>query len=378
MEHSKVCYYFIILCCICACGGGGGSKKSGSTIVQRGDRMLSIDVSLPEDDDFIAAYDEAMLTDMDNIKLSFDWSMLEDGTKDGGGDPIYDMSVPAIAEAFYPAKGMPVSIFIRPVHINIKPVPSDLTATDFDNATMIQRFKDLLDELFTTMPTAEIQSLIIGSEIDIYFGNDDAAWDKYITFFDAVATYARAQRPGTLVGSEVTYNFYDESSFDKWLELNTYADFIGISYYGIDYTNQNGKSMGQIRDDFDDMVAKHPGNQDIYIPQLGYPSAASLNSSEEKQAKFINTVFKAWDEHHKRIKLINFTWMHEWDATAISDFMAEIGVSDANLEAFLGSIGLRYWSGSGSDKLAWPRLKKRAAERGWKSPSTILAPIGVN
>ncbi|NRA36730.1 MAG: hypothetical protein HRU15_01200 [Planctomycetes bacterium] len=360
--------------CLIACGGSssGTPASSSPAIVQRGDRLLSIDISLPEDNDFTAAYNEAILTDMDNIKLSFDWSMLEDGSKTGGGAPIYDMSIPAIAESYYPAQNMPVSIFIRPVHINIKPVPSDLSATEFDDASMIQRFKDLLDTLFATMPTTDIHSLIIGSEIDIYFANDDAAWDTYITFYNAVATYAKAQRPGILVGSEVTYDFYDETSFHKWTELNTQTDFIGISYYGIIYNSKHGKDMSQIANDFDDMVAKHPGNKAIFIPQLGYPSSTSLSSSETQQAEFIDTVYAAWDKHYDRIKLINFTWMHEWDATAIADFLTQIGVSDPDLVEFLSSIGLRNRSGAGTDKLAWPRLKDRSAERGWIASSSPI------
>jgi hypothetical protein len=45
--------------------------------------------------------------------------------------------------------------------------------------------------------------------------------------------------------------------------------------------------------------------------EIGYPTSNYLKSSEEKQADFIEEVFKARDSHKEQITLLNYTWLHD-------------------------------------------------------------------
>lgn len=356
-----------------ACGGGssGGDGGTSNDPAPRGDRLLSIDLSLPEDGDYVAAFEEALLTDMDQVKLSFDWDELD-----------ADMSVVDSIKAFYPAYGMPLVVFIRPIHINQDERPVALQGKAFDDPEVIAGFETLIDDFMAGVGAADIDAIIVGSEIDPYL-NGEAAWGTYTTFFAAIADHVHTNHPGVLVGSEVMFELYerdDATEVANWATLCGDADFVGISYYAHagDPTYQV-KPTSAVAIDFATMVSTSI-DKPIWLPQVGYPSATSLGSSEAQQADWVRKVFAAWDAHRSEVKMLNFTWMHEWDTAAIHAWMDDVlGISDPStttLDDFLGSLGYRTYAGSGSDKPAWPALKAAAAARGWdRDPADIPKPL---
>jgi hypothetical protein len=272
------------------------------------------------------------------------------------------------ANLYYPNNShfdIPVDLNIDPVETNHEELPSDISGLAFDNPVIINRFKILLDSIFKHIPDLQLSSLVIGSEIDAYLGTDSGKWGQYITFYAAVSAYARTLRPGLKVSCEAQFAGLTTNASDYLQKLNQYSDIIGVSYYPL-YGDFTVKQPVSVASDFDNIVNQYP-SKPIFFYQAGYPSAQLCNSSETLQAEFIRQVFQNWDAHSDNIKMIDFTWLHDWSEEAVKTWASYYGLNDSVFLAFIGSIGLRYWDGNGCDKASFKELQCQAKQRGYNN-----------
>lgn len=117
-----------------------------------------------------------------------------------------------------------------------------------------------------------------------------------------------------------------------------------------------------VHEDFAALVELY-GEKPIHMFQLGYASSELLNSSEEVQAQFIREVFAVWDAYTGQIIFIKFTWMPDISPEAVAFNEDYYGFASETFAAFLGTLGLRTYTGE--DKLAWIALGEEAQARGW-------------
>jgi hypothetical protein len=326
-------------------------------VVPRGSRILAVDVGMAEDNDYNAAFAKAKAVGMQDIGLSQDWSDIE--TSPGS----YNGQWFAIANSYYPKTNTAVTVTLRPVHNWRKMVPADLKDVRFSDPRMIARFEKLLDFMFSQMPDTKLDALVIGSEFDVYLGMDPALWKDFTIFYKAVGAYARKKHPGLKIAAESTLKGFTGPAKIYLKDLNKASDLIGVSHYplGDGFAVQDPKVVGGI---FDKLVAAYPDKK-ICFYQWGYPSSPVLNSSEDKQAQFIRETFKAWDRHATHVLLVDFTWLHDLPDSALSQNAKYFGLSDPKFLAFLQTLGLRTYQGSGKDKESYRVLKSEAFARGW-------------
>jgi hypothetical protein len=269
-----------------------------------------------------------------------------------------------IANYYYPLHNMPVDLTITPIHTNNLEVPSDLTTVAFNSPIMINRFKALLDSIKAHTPNLVLSSLVIGSEHDVYMGTNATLWSQYTTFYDSVSVYAKTLWPGLKVATELT--FTGITTLNTFAQtLNTNSDYIGVSYYPLnnDFTV---KSVSTIPTDFATLVGLYP-SKPICFYQYGYPSSTTCNSSEALQAQFITQTFSTWDNYSSNVKLIDFTWLHDLDTAAVNFYGTYYGITDTVFLEYLHTLGLRNWSGSGTDKAAFEELQCQAKQRGYNN-----------
>ncbi|MHB1455779.1 MAG: hypothetical protein ACYC0V_02580 [Armatimonadota bacterium] len=324
--------------------------------VQRGNRILAIDINEAENKDFAAAFHKAQEIGIQDVGLTFDWNTLEPEIQK------YDAKWLSIANIFYPDKKVGVSLTIRPISTNRKVVPPDLMDVSFDDPRMIWRFKNLIDFVFSQITDVKIDSLVIGSEMDVYLGEDSLMWKQYTEFYNLIGSYIRKKHPRVKIAAEGTFDGLTGKSKTQLKTLNRYNDIIGVSYYPLnnDFTVKDPSIVSR---DFASISALYPTGE-IWFYQLGYPSGELLKSSEVKQSQFISEVFKAWDRN-KRIKMVDFTWMHDLPQASLDFNASYYGLSDPAFLEFLRTLGLRSYSGAGTDKLAFKTLKREAMQRGW-------------
>ncbi len=326
--------------------------------------VIGIDITLPQNPSY--TYDSAFIYSyqlgMRQIGLHFLWkSSIETSPR------VYNLSFLDIANIYYPAINVPVDLNIDPIETNVLELPTDIALLSFTDTIVINRFKTLLDSIFIHIPNLELSSLVIGSEIDAYLGTDSALWAQYTSFYSIVSAYAKTLRPGLKVSCEATFPGLIGASSEYIQLLNVYSDIIGVSYYPLngDFTV---KPTNIVATDFSNIVRLYP-YKPIYYYQLGYPSSSQCNSSEIKQSEFISQVFQSWDTFANNIKMIDFTWLHDWSPDAVNYWSSYYGISDTSFLAFIGSIGLKNWNGT--DKQSYNELKCQAKQRGYNALSII-------
>jgi len=92
-----------------------------------------------------------------------------------------------------------------------------------------------------------------------------------------VKQHAKSIRPNLAVGFTATLEGAIGRAKDVLLDLNQDGDFVSLTYHALnsDYTV---KPPDVVRGDFEAICALY--SKPIYFQEFGYPTGASLNSSE--------------------------------------------------------------------------------------------------
>lgn len=305
---------------------------------------------------------------MRQVGLFLNWTMLEPAPN------TYDFSLLDIANIYYPASNMAVDININPINTNKLEVPADLVTLALDDAQLISRYKIILDSAKVHMPAITISSMIIGSEIGAYLGNDAVKWAQYTNFYEEVGNYAKTLWPGLKVAVEL--QFGDIMNYGTFAQqINNFSDYIGVSYYPL-WPDFTVKPTWIVAFDMDTLIDMYP-NKPICFYQFGYPSSPFCASSDSLQADFIHQAFTYWDVFAANIKLIDFTWITDLDTAAVNYYATYYGLADTSFLEFLRTIGLRTWNDNGADKPALNVLRCEAQERGYNNLPILCGPTRV-
>ncbi|MDD8017751.1 MAG: T9SS type A sorting domain-containing protein [Bacteroidota bacterium] len=342
--------------------------------VSPANNIIGVDITLPQDSTytFTTAFTQCYGLGMREIGLHLPWAFVE--TAPGK----FDFTWLDFANIYYPHNGIfniPVDLNIDPIETNQRSMPSDIAPLAFDDSTVIKRFKILLDSLFAHIPDIQLSSLVIGSEVDAYLKSDSVQWRQYTKFYSIVSAYAKTKRAGLKVSCEAQHQGLTTYAKQYLQTLNGFSDYIGVSYFPLqgDFT---ARPVSTVIIDFADVVALYP-SKPIYFYQLGYPSSVRCKSSEEQQRQFIQRVFTTWDTYASKITMIDFTWMHDYSPAAVDYWGTFYGLKDSVFLSFLGSIGLRSYSGSGTNKSAFNELICQTKQRGFNSLSCLTGVADV-
>ena len=371
VPHSYHCYHymhsisvlFALFCLLilpgCSSPSNQTQDEDNTAPVARGERILVVDVNEAEGEEYADVVARSRSAGANVFNISIQWDELE--TAPGVFEPSVDLL--GIANAYYPNIGAEVSLMIGPIDTNNDRMPSDLRGRPYNDPVVIQRFRSLLDYVFSKIPDLQLSTFAIGNEVDAFLGLDADAWEEYSEFFRETSAYARQLRPGLTIGVKVTYGGLIGSSANYARTLNEPSDAILTTHYPLkdDFTVEDPEVIGDV---FDKLAAQYTGHQ-IRFMELGYPSASVCNSSEEKQAAFIRESFTAWDRHHEQIEYISFSIMTDRSQESVEEYGRYYGITDNRFLSFLRTIGLRTWSGMGTDKKGWTALQEEAGSRGW-------------
>lgn len=328
-----------------------------SVPVAKGSRVLGLDVNSPADGNYENAIALARQVGVQTVSLSINWEDVE--TAPGVYRPQENLL--AIANGFYPARGLQVDLFLVTMDPLGKHVPADLRNLPMSDARVITRFKQFVNYVFTQIPNLKCNFLVLGSEIDLGLGTNPTQWSQYETFVKAVRSHIVQRKPGLKVGVSATFQALIGAYRPQLQRMN--PDGIFVSYYPLKSTFAVQEPT-VVAADFGKLVSLYPG-QPLYIEQTGYPSSPLVDSSAAKQRDFIREVFKAWDTHASVIRSITFTWLSDISDAQTEEFSAYYGVSSLQFSAMLSTLGLRTYPNAGQDKAAFVALQEEAKKRGW-------------
>jgi hypothetical protein len=321
-------------------------------------RWLDMSISEAQGETYDTALNLAQSVGMQTTSLSLYWDEIE--TAPGVYQP--DPNWLAIANAYYPAQEIKISLTISVIDTNNLRLPADLVDKSFDDPVVVARFNDLLNYIASQLPDLTPYVLAIGNEIDVYLWQDAAQWAAYEAFFVETAAHARMLWPSTPIGSKTTFSGLINGPLAVIQSLNQHADVVLITYYPLN-AEFKVRPPTAVHDDFQTLSDTF-ANQTIYLLETGYPSGTKNDSSEAKQADFIRELFLAWDAHAEQIPVINYTWLTDVPETAVTEMTRYYGLADAGFVSYLATLGLR--TSDGRPKPAFDQLATEAAARGWQ------------
>lgn len=344
--------FLFIACCSC-------KKENGGEGHSKGGHMLGIHVTETATLDFEKSFKIAMDAGMDCVPQVIYWNMLE---QDGKYDPDQLLE---IINLFYPAYDMAVSLCISPIAAISRAVPNDLEMVSFSDPQMIDRFKRLLDTVYKKTPNLDIQFLLLGNEVDLYFSAHPEQWEDYISFTRDIVPYAKQYWEGIRIGVETTLGGATGPNKDYIKDLNKHTDIICFSYYPInaDFTM---KPIEEVKPAIGTILDLYQGRA-MFLEECGYATSEVCNSSEEAQAAFVEEMFKIWDENSSQLLYVGFLWLHDIPDETAWHYVKEYGMKgrphESVFKEYLRTCGLR--TASGKEKKGFQTLKDMALERGW-------------
>jgi hypothetical protein len=321
--------------------------------------VLGAQVNEAEDRDYPKAFAIAKSLGMEAVSFSANWDDLEVSPGVFSPKPNYL----AMLNLFDPPAHVKVDLFVRALDTNGYHLPKDLSYRAIDDPVVIDRFSRCMDWVFSQIPQVELTFLGVGNEIDVGLGKVVTGYERYARFLSAVRTKIKAKRPGLDVGASATLEGLVDTERRGLREVNRQADIVIVTYYPIEAA-VGVKDPSIVEGDFRRLVEAYPGKV-IVFSEAGYPSSRELKSSEGRQAEFVREVFKSWDAHAAQVRQITFYHLTDSGPAAVAEFTRYYGMSAGPFKAFLSSLGLRTFAGSGRDKEAFGVLRTEARTRGW-------------
>ena len=328
--------------------------------VAKGSRSLGMAVDTAQDGDFDGAFQRAHNGGADTTSLTVFWDDLETSSSPVTFNPAVNNL--AIANAYYPPKSTAVVLVIPVIDTVRRRMPPDLIGLPLNNPAVINRFKLLLDYVFTQIPDLTLAGLSIGNEVDGVLSTS-SDWGDYINFYIAVSAYAHTKRPGLKVGVKATLPGLTQKQVLNLIVLNSKTDAVFATYYPLN-ADFSVKDPSAVKTDVDALCGWYSGREVDFL-EAGYPSGAPTHSSDAAQATFVRNMFSSWDAHAGQIRIVNFVGLTDASPQQISDYQTYYGISDPIFLSYLGTLGLRTWPGAGANKPAFDAFTQEAHRRGW-------------
>lgn len=329
--------------------------------VLKGNRMIGLDLlNLTESNTFDQNIALASELGIEFIALHLNWTSIET-SPNNFEDPF---SALELLSQYAQNNNFKFSLTIRPIDIPGKTVPADLKNTRFSDAEMINRFKSLVDFIFSKVDPSILLNFQIGNEIDGYDTSNEPAtfWDDYGIFLREITAYIHLINPSVKVGFTGTLDGLIEQS-TLFLSLVQNVDILGVTYYPLN-SDFSVREPNSVFTDFDNLVTIF-GNTPIYIQEVGYPTSSLNNSSELKQAEFYSNLFKAWDLHSKEIKSVKILRLNDLSLQGAQESAEPYGITCAKFVEYLRTLGIRTYENEGTNKQAFNVIKMNLSERNW-------------
>lgn len=335
-------------------------------VESRGNRIIGYDIlDLTENGDFGMNYEVASgQLKGEFIQLLQPWNAFEDsqaGVFDG-----YAMQLFETINDFALSEGTKLSLIITPIDIPGRFLPGYLGSKKFNDPVVVESFNNLIDRIFNSdngiVDPDNVITLSIGNEIDHYnwSANNDQP-SEYKEFLQAIKPKVNSYGiplhfTGTLYGMS--------QSSDTWIDLANVVDKVSVTYYPIN-SDFTVKPPNVIYSDFNSFFSEFD-DKPIFIQEIGYPSSATLNSSETKQAEFFCNFFNAWDMYKDRVSYVSILRLNDVSLASAEETAVNYGIpNNQKFIEYIRTLGIRTWENTGTKKEAYEVIAEELNRRDW-------------
>ncbi|MFN3137531.1 MAG: hypothetical protein ACE37L_07575 [Allomuricauda sp.] len=245
-------------------------------------------------------------------------------------------------------------LVLKMIDSNRKTVPSDLSGNSFDDTLLINRFKNLIDNMSALPEINRISHILIGNEVDGYLTTNASELNAFSVFYEQTVNHIHTKIPFVKVGTIITYNSVVENPI-IFETLNPYSDFICYTYYPTDTTNPNWQMRLPTEASSDILyMAEKAGDKPFAFTEIGYPSSAENNSSELKQSQFVENMFETLKPYKDigKLEFLFYHGMYDYQPDFCVEYAQSQGIDDTYLCGFMNNLGLKSYA-TGQAKQSW-------------------------
>jgi hypothetical protein len=328
--------------CLLAVATTGTSVGHTQTIEQPGVQrvavrklLLSVDANPKTSSDYLRGSREEAIrllksTRATHFHTSATWSAIE---KRAG-----TLELTELKEGLAASAPLPVAFTLKIIDAGQRRMPDAYKAMPWDSPGMVRRITEIIEQIAPLLGRRP-WSYAIGNEIDMYFAQRPQEIAAYGRLLEQLKPVVAALHP--------TASFTTVWQFSSIAQLRTTfgpiarsLDHVGVTYYALNPDFSVGPVDKMARDLPTALAITHP--LPIAFQELGYPSAALLGSSPERQAEFMRVSFEAI-RAAGTTQVLGATYLFQSDLPQwlVNDFVIAYGLDNERFRAFLTTLGLR-------------------------------------
>ncbi len=252
---------------------------------------------------------------------------------------------------------IPVAYTLSIIDTGMKSVPDWLKNTSWQDPKMQKELLSLIEAMVPHF-NGRLSWVMIGNEIDPYFEKHGEEAAAYAALLGAASDKFHALLPEVQVSHTVTFGGLSMEGgvlkplFDR-------SDFLSLTYYPAS-GDFRFRDPDTVFTDFPAMIAAARGKK-ILLQEVGYSSSPLNDSSQEKQAKFFENVFRALREDSNDFIGANFLFMSDFSDSVVDGLVRYYHAPGADrFRAFLQTLGM--FDGQGTPKKSWAVFQQEATK----------------
>ena len=219
--------------------------------------------------------------------------------------------------------------------------PNNFIDDHFSAARVITRFKALLDQVVPLIVQNDGFAISVSNEVDIWLSANPDELSHFLTFLRQAREHIHSINPNIAVGATFTYEGLRDH-YTMVSQIAAESDVVFFSYYPM--SSGDVISPAQVATHMDE-ISNLAGFKQILIQECGFPSSATVGSSEELQRQWVENLFTAVAAR-PRIRMVNIVHLADWTTAQVDTFVGYYDNADPKFRAFLDSLGLHDQAGN--------------------------------
>ncbi len=183
-------------------------------------------------------------------------------------------------------------------------MPSDVNFKTFSDPEFTERFVHFT-QVFMERYKDTVTYLVIGNEIDTYLYEHPDQIDGFRTMVEAVAA-----ANDVTVGTEFAIHSVIQNKCQHIVRKATAGDMVFFTFYPIGEYFSFGGDPEEVEHYFTSMIDLSGGKK-IAVVETSWSSSPVLESSEEKQRKYVKEVFRLLKENKDKIEFLMWIPLHD-------------------------------------------------------------------
>ena len=157
----------------------------------------------------------------------------------------------------------------------------------------------------------EIDSVIIGAELDSYFDDADGSINLYKDSFQNIYHTLKQKHPNLKIGNAFSLNNVLNKNLTSYVtEFADTGDFVAFTYLPVNRINEIDKTPEQAKQDLQKALDMVPNNKIAFF-EIGWSTSSEIGGSEKSQQEFVKLAYDFYRQNKSKIEFFN--WYRQYD-----------------------------------------------------------------